>query len=95
MTVAEAIAIGLTAVGLLGSFIGYVIHASSKTGRLEERLQTVIARNTEDREKDRANFEALFAFRNEQNALSREINSKLDNLTAQFNRLLDNQEEKR
>jgi hypothetical protein len=75
-----------------GSLVVCVCNLGIKFGRLEQRVDTTEDRATEDREKDRLNFAELFAFRNDQNALSREINTKLDNLTVQFEKLLRRQE---
>lgn len=92
MNTTEIISCIIAAAVAFGSLVVCVCNLGIKFGRLDQRVATTEARATEDREKDRLNFEVLFAFRNDQNALSREINTKLDNLTVQFEKLLRRQD---
>ena len=80
MTLAEGITIGLAFAGLLGTFFGYAIHASNRTGHLEERVQTGADRAAEERAHTSLKFSELYTRTSEHDATLAALTTNVNNI---------------
>lgn len=80
MSLAEGITIGLAFAGLLGTFFGFAIHSSNKTGHLEERVPAEVDRSTEERARTSLKFGELYTRTSEHDTTLAALTTNVNNI---------------